>query len=177
MKTCWAAIGVAAMASVLFAAVKTDYSHHANFSQYHSYSWIKAQAGTQLWADRIQRDVDQQLQAKGWRRVDSGGDAAVSAFGATKNQQTLQTFYDGLGGGWFWSGFGDEGMSTTTVENTPVGTLVVDIFDAHSKKLVWRGSSTHTITGDAEKNAKKLEKDVADLFKQFPPHTKESTGF
>ena len=66
----------------------------------------------------------------------TSGDIAVAAFGTTREQPTLQTFYEGLGGGWFWRGFGDTGVATTTVENTPVGTLVVDMFDGGTKKLI-----------------------------------------
>jgi hypothetical protein len=155
----------------LFAAdVKTDYSHSVDFGQYHTYSWMKVEAGNPLWIDRIKRDVDGELSAKGWTRVDSGGDAAVSSFGSTHNEQSLQTFYDGFGGGWFWSGFGD--MATTTPVSTPVGTLVVDIFDAHNKKLIWRGIASKTLSDNPEKNEKKLEDSVQNMFKHFPPSPK-----
>src|SRR5207249_7464665 len=82
----------------MYAAVKTDYSHSTDFAQYKTYSWIRIQANDTLWSDRITGDVDNQLAAKGWTKVTSGGDAGVAAFGATHNQQTLQTFYEGLGG-------------------------------------------------------------------------------
>jgi hypothetical protein len=159
---------------LLLASVNTDYDKAADFGRYHSYSWINVQAGDPLWVDRIKHDVDEQLQAKGWTMSPSGGDAAVSAFGSTRNQQTLQTFYDGVGGGWGWRrGWGGGlGESTTTVENTPVGTLVVDVFDGQSKKLVWRGMSSETLSSKPEKNDKKMEKDVADMFKKFPPPAK-----
>ena len=114
-----------------------------------------------------QADVDQQLAAKGWAKVQSGGDATVSAFGRTHNEQSLDTFYTGIGGGWHWrGGIGD---AMTTVENTPVGTLVVDVFDANSKKLIWRGTATDTLSGKPEENSKKLEHSVEDMFKHFPP--------
>ncbi len=67
-------------AFLLAADVKTDYSHSVDFGQYHTYSWLKVDAGNPLWVDRIKRDVDAELTAKGWSKVDSGGDAAVSAF-------------------------------------------------------------------------------------------------
>lgn len=154
----------------IFAEVKTDYSHSADFSRYRTYSWIHAQAGDQLWQDRIVQDVDSALAAKGWSKVPSGGDAAVSAFGSTHNQQTLNTFYEPLGGGWRWGGF--DGEATTTVENTPIGTLVVDIFDGNSKKLIWRGTASEALSGKPEKNEKKLEKTVQEMFNHFPPPSK-----
>jgi hypothetical protein len=159
-------------AALLFAAdVKTDYSHSVDFGNYHTYSWLKVDAGNPLWVDRIKRDVNSELTMKGWMEVPSGGDAAVSAFGATHNQQSLQTFYDGFGGGWRWGGFGPD-LATTTTINTPVGTLVVDIFDAHSKQLIWRGTSEKTLSDKPEKNEKKLEDQVNDMFKHFPPAPK-----
>ena len=163
--------GIALAAVIAIAAnVSTDYDKSADFGRYKTYSWIKAQAPNSLWSDRITNAVDGQLAAKGWTKVDSGGDAAVTALEFTKNEQTYQTFYNGLGGGWFWRGFGD--MATTTVENTPVGTLVVDIFDANTKKLLWRGRATDTLSDKPDKNEKKLEKSVADMFKKFPPPAK-----
>jgi hypothetical protein len=151
---------------MLFASVKTDYDHNANFNQYKTYSWISAQGSNDLWSERIAQAVDAQLMAKGWTKVASGGDATVSAFGRTHNEQTLETYYTGFGGGWRWRGFGD---ATTTVENTPVGSLTVDVFDGNSKKLILRASSTETLSEKPEKNEKKLEKAVEDMFKKFPP--------
>jgi len=153
---------------LLLAGVKTDFDHSANFGQYKTYSWVGApKASDDLWAERIEQDVDGQLAAKGWTKVGSGGDATVSAFGRTHNEQTLETYYTGFGGGWRWrGGFGD---AMTTVENTPVGTLVVDVFDGTSKKLIWRGTSTETLSTKPDKNEKKLEKSVEDMFKKFPP--------
>jgi hypothetical protein len=88
-------------------------SKRGEAASYKTYSWIKVQAGDSLWGSRIQQDVDSQLAAKGWTRVDSNGDAAVSAFCRTQDQQSLETFYNGFGGGWRWRGGGGMGMSTT----------------------------------------------------------------
>lgn len=152
---------------LIAADVKTDYSHSADFSRYHSYSWLKVQAGNSLWADRIQRDVNNELTAKGWTEAPSGGDASVAAIGAVQERESLNTFYDGIGGGWFWGGFGNEAI--TTPQYTPVGSLTVDIFDSTTKKLIWRGTADNTLSGNAEKNEKKLADTVKDMFKHFPP--------
>jgi hypothetical protein len=155
--------------SVFAANIATDYDHSANFSQYKTYSWLKVQAADSLWADRIQQDVDKQLAAKGWTKVESNGNATITAFQSTHDQQTLQTFYDGFGGGWRWRGGGGMGMSTTTTDVTKVGTLVVDIFESPTKQLLWRGNASDDLTGNPEKNSEKLSKDVATMFKHFPP--------
>ena len=78
------------------------------------------------------------------------------------------TFYDNLGGGWRWHGWGT-GMATTTVENIPVGTLVVDIYDCSSRNLVWRGLANDQLSDKPDKDTKKLEKAVAKMFAKFPP--------
>jgi hypothetical protein len=151
------------------AQVTTDYDHSANFSQYKTYSWIKVQAGDSLWANRIQQDVDTQLAAKGWTKVAANGNASISAFESTQNQTNLETFYDGFGGGRRWSGFGGMGTSTTTTDVTKVGTVVVDIFDTQNQQLIWRGKESADLSGHPDRNAKNLAKNLASLFKQFPP--------
>jgi hypothetical protein len=113
--------------------------------------------------------VNSALEAKGRQEVPSGGDVAIVAVGTTRDQQTLNTFYDGFGGGWRWRGFGGFGESTTTVDTYKVGTLVVDIFDANSKKLVWRGAASGTLSNHSGKNIKELGKNVNNMFKHFPP--------
>lgn len=161
-------------ATCLFAKVMSDYDHSVNFGRYHSYSWIVVKAEDPLWNDRISKAIDNQLMAKGWQKVDSGGDAAVSAFGSTRTVRTIETWYDGFGGGWGWRrGWGGGRFATTTVERTPVGTLLVDIFDGKTKKLIWRGTSSAALSGNPEKNEQKLTKDVATMFKKFPPPEKD----
>ena len=162
------ALGVALLcAAASFAQqVKTDYDHNVEFSQYKTYSWEKVQTQNPLWVDRIKGAVNAALAAKGWTPVESGGDVAIVAMEMAQNHPTLNTYYDGFGGGWRWGGFGDV---TTTVTNYTVGTLVVDLFDANSKKLIWRGSSSEALSNKPDKNIKALDKDVQKMFDHFPP--------
>jgi hypothetical protein len=151
--------------------VKTDYDRNANFGKYKTYSWEQVKTKNPLDADRIKNDINAVLAAKGWTQVNSGGDVSIVAMEITQNQQTLNTFYDGLGGGWGWRGFGGGGFgeATTTTETYKVGTLVVDLFDAKTKKLLWRGTSSDTLSNNSNKNIKNLDKGVDKMFKQFPP--------
>jgi hypothetical protein len=94
----------------------------------------------------------------------------LTAVGVKKNQAEYTTFYDGLGGGWRWHGWGG-GMATTTVEEVPVGTLVVDIYDTSTKQLIWRGLAHDQLSDKPDKDTKKLEKAVNKMFDKFPPRS------
>jgi hypothetical protein len=94
--------------------------------------------------------------------VNSGGDVAIVAIKTTQTQRTLHTFYDNYGdsgGGWGWRGFGGGGLGgfgepDTTEQDYKDGTLVVDLFDARTKQLIWRGRAEDMLSNKAEKNEK-----------------------
>ena len=151
--------------------IQTDFDHQANFSQYKTYSWQEIKASNSLWDDRIKEAVNAQLGSKGWIQVDSGGNVVIVAIKTTQTERTLQTFYDGMGGGWRWRGFGGFGESTSTEQDYKEGTLVVDMYDASTKQLIWRGSAEEMLSDKAEKNEKNLDKGVAKMFKSFPPRS------
>ncbi len=146
--------------------IKTDYDHHVNFSQYKTYSWGKIETPNPLWDDRIKEAVNRELAKKGWTEVPSDGDVTIMAIGTTRERPTLRTFYDGFPG-WRWGGFGE---ATTWVDNYEVGTLVIDMFDSRSKKLIWRGSASDTLPDKPDKATKDLEKSVDKMFEHFPPN-------
>lgn len=152
--------------------VETDYNHSAHFSKYHTYTWGHVASSDPLFESRIRDAVDHALQAKGWRAAPEGADAdaTVTAVGTKDNKQEYTTFYDDLGPGWRWRGWGT-GMATTSVENVPVGTLIVDLYDTSSKDLVWRGVARDTLSDKPEKNTEKLQKAVDKMFEKFPPRS------
>src|SRR5580700_4649511 len=151
--------------------VKTDYDRTANFAQYKTYSWEQVKTKDPLDVDRIESAVNAALAAKGWTQVNSGGDVSIVAMEITRDQQTLNTFYDGFGGGWGWRRFGGGGFgeATTTTDTYKVGTVVVDLFDTKTKQLIWRGAASDTLSDNSDKNIKNLNESVDKLFKHFPP--------
>lgn len=172
-----AAVFAAAVVIAYAADASVDYDHHVDFGRFHTYSWLGVQAGNSLWQDRITQAVDAQLTAKGWQKVASGGDAAVAAVGRVTERDNLQTFYDGFPG-WGWGGWrgwggGGMGMATTTVEPEKVGTLSVNIFQAGTKQLIWRGTASDVLSSKADKNDKRMDEAVEKMFKKFPPAGKD----
>jgi hypothetical protein len=165
-----------ALVAVLFSIpalaekIETDYDHSVNFSQYHTYSWGHVHSTDPFFEKRIRDAVDHELQSKGWQLVPEGGDVTLTAVAVKKNKAEYTTFYDGLGGGWRWHGWGG-GMATTMVEDVPVGTLVVDIYDTATEQLIWRGVAQDQLSDKPEKDTKKLEKAVSKMFEKFPPRS------
>jgi hypothetical protein len=159
-------IVIAILTTTSFAAkVSTDYDHAAKFSDYRTYSWTKVKTVDSIWDARVKDAVNKELSAKGWIQVPSGGDVSVVAVGTARTEQQLNTYYNGFGG----RRFGGFGNATTTVDRYRVGTLVVDMFDAGSKNLIWRASTSNTLSGNSEKNTKNLNKGVQKMFSHFPP--------
>ncbi|HLJ89421.1 MAG TPA: DUF4136 domain-containing protein [Candidatus Angelobacter sp.] len=150
---------------------QTDYDKTYDFSQHHSYYWLKVDVVNSLWQKRVQDEIDSELMAKGWTKGDGSGDLALSALGTTQTKTTLNTLYSGMGGGWGWGG----GMATATTvpETYHAGTLIIDFFDGQSKRLVWRSIASDTLSDKPEKNQKKLEKAVNKMLKDFPPKPKK----
>jgi hypothetical protein len=47
--------------------------------------------------------------------------------------------------------------------------MVLDIFDAKTKQLLWRGIGSDELDDKADKNQKKIAKATEKMFKNFPP--------
>ncbi len=164
-RTCWALIIATVLLGVAaWASVTTDYDRSANFANYKTYSWGRLQAPDSMWEQRVKNAINSQLAAKGWTQVPSGGDVVVNALGIAHLERQGNVSWNGMGP---WGG-GAFGTATATPSTYPVGTLVIQMFDAKSKNLIWRGISSETLSEKSNKDTKKLDKDVDKMFKNFP---------
>ena len=156
--------------------VKVDYDKAADFAAIKTFS-IKLGTtwGNQLSEKRVMDEFTQALTEKGWKLAPEGeADAHVVVHGASETKRSLNTFYSGMGGyGYRYRGMGGMGTATTTESEYTVGTLVVDIFQAKSKALLWRGIAQDELSDKTDKNIKKLGKASDKLFKDFPPGSKK----
>jgi hypothetical protein len=60
------------------------------------------------------------------------------------------------------------GMGGITPEQNVEGTLVVDLHDAKSQALIWRGISQGTLSNNGDKNQKMVQNAINKMFKQWP---------
>jgi len=135
-----------------------------SFAQYHTYAWGSDNANQvedSILAQVAQQDIDTAMQAKGLQKVEESQnpDLLLTASGGMK-QQTSYTAWGmrGIGGG----------MGSITPEQNVVGTLIVDLYDAKAKSLVWRGIGQDTLSNNGDKNQQEVGKAVQKMFKQWP---------
>jgi hypothetical protein len=153
--------------------VKVDFDKAYDFSTAKTYAIkIGTTWGNDLSQRRVLEQIDQDLTAKGLKKVDEAqANLHVVIHGATQTKHNATTFYSGMGGGYGYryGGFGGTGTASTMVSEYRVGTLVVDMFDAKSKNLVFRGTAEDELSDKPEKNAKNLKEASKEMFEKFPP--------
>jgi hypothetical protein len=154
--------------------VKTDFDKTYDFSKVHTVAVkMGTRWGNQLGEDRVKSEITTALVGKGWKIApEESADAIAVIHGASQQKHDVTTFYNGMGGGWGYYGGGGMATSSTSVSEYTVGTLVVDIFDRPSKKLIFRGTATDELSDKPEKNQKKANKATTKMFKDFPPKPK-----
>src|SRR5262245_21082586 len=87
--------------------VKTDYDKSADFSHIKTFSTkLGTGWGNEMSEKRIMDRLEAALSAKGWKKVESGGDALAVLHGATSTKRSINTFYSGDTG---WGGYGYRG--------------------------------------------------------------------
>jgi len=174
-------LGIVLLASILVPlagcdlSTNTDYDTNADFTSLKTYAWapLEHKEISGLMNQRIVQAIDEQLQAKGLSQTKSDPDVYVTYHGDDNERVVLDTTHYGYhyGPGWYWGG-GGIATSTTQVRTYREGTLIVDIYNAAEKQLIWRGTVTGTISENPQQVAKTISKGVQKLFKKYPPKKK-----
>jgi hypothetical protein len=149
-----------------------DYDHDADFARYRTYGWAAGGPGVRVNPvvhKIIVTGVDEQLAKKGLARVDSTPDAFVTYHGGSAEETVVDTDFYGYGYGPGWYAGGAPAPSSAPVTKYSRGTLIVDLWDARTKRLIWRGIATDIRSDDPAVNAEKARVAVDELFARYPP--------
>lgn len=155
--------------------VNTDYAPGTDFSKYKTFT-VKQGAASKnpIAVERFQQALGNALTARGLRQVPDGGDLFLFSHFSLGKETQLNTYgYGGWGGGWRYGGMG--GMQTTTVQEIPTGTVVIDLVDSKTSTAVWRGMAKDTISTSAtpEERQQKANEVAQKLFENYPPGSKK----
>jgi hypothetical protein len=171
-----ALFGTAMAATPLLAQTVTiDYDHTVNFLKFKTYTWEKIHATDPSVEARINIALKRDMEGRYMTEVTSGGDVTITAVEATRDKREFASFYNSLGD-FAWqhvsgaTGFLDSG---TALQDVPLDTLIIDIYNPTTHQLLWRGAVTEPLAKSEDKNDRTIDHAVTLLISKFPPKYKK----
>jgi hypothetical protein len=186
------AVGCIALAPVTMHAqsVRANWRLNAPFNDYKTYEWIPSNDEDHpFYRQYVDEYVNYALtKKKGLRQVtaEQSPDLLVQYHFLTQETVDTNTTYMGMGdggwGGWGWGGWGWGGMgmgmggmgwATTTQQPRTMGILTLDLIDARTHQLVWRGqaSEDNIVTG-GKGEEKQVAMSIFKMLDRYPPTKK-----
>jgi Domain of unknown function (DUF4136) len=163
-----------AVSSVHAQKITVQYNKQDDFSGYKTYTWIKNETYARpILAAIIIGSVDKELQDRGFKEIETGGDLIVSVYGGIGSDLRVTVtpdiyYFPPLYATTWWT-MPMYRPGTSTAVYVQSGTLVVDLADPHTKALKWRGIVKGTLDPtQKEKSAETVEKSIAKMFRQYP---------
>jgi hypothetical protein len=162
-------------------SVATDYDKNADLTHYRTFAflgghiWVNGVAddNNTLVKDRIRNSVIATLSGKGMQQTTANPDVYVAYLAGARTRTEIEAvgpYNAGFGpyfgvGGW-WGPMYMDWWARTYNE----GTLVIDLVDGASKKLVWRAYAETEVNKPV--SDQKMQQVVDKAFKNFPPAQK-----
>jgi len=162
------ACGLAACTGI---RVDTDYDPNADFASLETYSWMERKKtgnprlDNDLLHQRVRRAVDAQLREKGYGRVVSDADFLVVEHFVIEKQTDVNTYVSSYG---YRLG---PVYTETYVDQYEVGTVILDVVNADTRQMMWRGSAEGRIHENMtpEQRAERARVVAEKLLADFPP--------
>jgi len=149
--------------------VTYDFDRTADFSKFKTYTWVQGtRVSDELNHERVVNAIDSQLARKGFGKVDSSGGPDVLVAYHIAFEKDVE--FNGSSTGWGPYGLGGNRRGTVRAQEILVGTLTVEMMNAASNKVVWRGVASMDIDRRAnpEKREKSINKAAEKIFKNYP---------
>ncbi|MCT7942933.1 DUF4136 domain-containing protein [Shewanella holmiensis] len=181
MKKLFLAAAVLALSACSTLKTNTDFDPAVSFNQFKTFAWVEAKTTDEgyhldgLLDQRVRDAVDNQMAAKGLTKASvEEADLLVNYLTKVDKKINVDTFNNNFGynpyygPGWGWGG----SMQTqTTVREYEVGTLIIDLVDNKTDKLVWRGSVADTIRdhNTPQERVEIINNAIGQVMSAFPP--------
>jgi Domain of unknown function (DUF4136) len=167
---------IAAVGRAAAQNASANYDKNLDFSKFKTYKWVNienAQHLDDLTADQLAGTVETELAKKGLKKSQTDNVDLFIGYQVARGKEKQVSQYN-VGATYGSAAGATSGTAggTTTVVHT--GLLVLDMYDAQTKQLVWRGVVANAIDADAkpEKKQKHMDQGVAKLLKDYPPQKK-----
>jgi len=150
--------------------VIVDFDPEVNFSEFRTLGWMEGTPAEDPEVERwIRVAVERELVGVGFKEAREEPDILVVTHASIESERLIDIQdYD------YWQSFEGGNKETVAEEvwGSETGTILVDILDSESKKLIWRGVAKGIIAKKPEKRDHKINQVMARMFKGFPPKWK-----
>lgn len=157
--------------------VSSDYDRSVNFSHYKTFSLyylLSNRNVTELNEERIWNSIRATMAQKGYIENNQNPDLVVNAVSVVKNKKYVTASSNVYGGAYrpygFWgSGYGVASGSTTfQTNNYKEGSLVIDVVDRKTNKLVWEGVGSAEFEKKPKNPDEAISEAVDKILASFP---------
>ena len=150
--------------------IKTDFDKDFNFGSLKTFSFKEQRRGPRdelktnsLEAGRIQEALTSQLEKNNFQlKTDGEPDFLVAYYARSKDKTEIVAFDYGFPRRWRW-GLGAD----IWTRNYTQGSVMMDVIDAKTNQLVWRGVVTDVLGKSPDQTEKQINKASAELVKHF----------
>lgn len=161
-----------------------DYDSSVDFGSYRTFAFISdhplmrapgSPAGSPLLEGRLMRITADNLQARGFVKVDNPEEAdfVVGFTVGARDKIQVNSFpepYRPYYGAWRWGGPYYGGATNVDVQQYTEGQLAIDVYDVPGRKPVWHSVATKRITDSMQRNPDEtITAIVTDILMGFPP--------
>ncbi|MGB0274693.1 MAG: DUF4136 domain-containing protein [Flavobacteriaceae bacterium] len=159
--------------------VSSDYDTSVDFNNYTTYAFFKPGIDKVEISDldkrRVLRALENTLASKGFTASETPAVLINFHTKAEKNVRVSESYlgwgspfygpYGGWGWGWGWGFNRPYNVNTSTT-----GVLYIDIIDASTKKLIWQGKGTGSLSkGSPQEREERISAFVAEILAAYPP--------
>ena len=155
--------------------VTQRYDEETDFSKYKTFFMLPPDPIIDIHVNRydkelLLRSIADEMKSRGYIQNEASGDLSVNMFVILDDKTGItnySTFYTMGGWGYYYPfgyGYGGGNYQYTITK----GTLLIDVFDHRSKKLVWQGVGIGTVDDDQLRRQKNIPTTIAKIFWKYP---------
>jgi len=161
--------------------VNSDYDKTVDFTGYKKFALYNPdnlnKAISELNRSRVFGAIKSEMTKKGFVEDTTSPDLLVNVVAIFEDRQSVSStttggamyggYYGGMYGAYGWGG----GTSHTNVDvrHYKDGSLIIDVVEANSKKLLWQGTGNKEIDGPVKNPDETIPKAVGLIMASFPP--------
>ena len=159
--------------------VDWDYDPDQSLSHLKNYTWLEKEKelnefgylSDALEDQRVQSSVDNIMQARGYRKVSSAGEADFLINYSTQVQSRIEGQPLSTSFGFSRRGYGVGLSNDNIIREYDEGTLTLDFIDPDTKKVLWRGRSRSRVQNklSPQQRTERVNQSVMDILQGFQP--------